>query len=195
MKLTSYTTILIFFGTLLLFGCDVKKEEKLSLEKDFKTIEVADLYSIKVPNYMTETESLNDEASVQVWSIFKETYCIVIEDVKEEFISTFKMIDLYDEDKSVLINYAEMQYAAMSENLEVLSETEMITTKINGADAIMLSMDSDKSLSVPTEITYFLTFIEGKENIYLVLTWTLREKKHRYRDTFNKIANSFKLKK
>lgn len=168
------------------------KPEKLSLVKDFKLVTIADQYSLKIPNYMSETSSLNSEASFQAQNIFKETYSIVIDESKEEFVSAFKMIDLYDESEDILTNYANAQYNFITENLTVLSKTEMVGTRINGREAMMISIDG-KTTEIDYDITYFLTFVEGEENLYMMMNWTLKKNKHRLLDTFNKIAHSLEV--
>ncbi len=165
-------------------------KENLSITADFKQIDVGDQYSIKIPKYMKKTTSLNSDASFQSSNIFKEAYCIVIDERKDDFTSSFRLLDQYDEDKSILDNYADVQMGFISEGLTVISQTEMQETVINGSKARMLSLDG-RSEDIQYDITYFFTFIEGEENIYMIMTWTLKSKKFKLRDTFNKIALSF----
>jgi len=166
------------------------EKETLSLSKDFKTMGVGTQYQLKIPKYMKKVASLNANASFQASNVFKETYCVVIDESKSEFVSSFRLLEKYDEDKNALENYAAAQLGFFGENLEIISKTETITTRINDTKALMLSIDTS-SEEFPSDITYFLTFFEGKEHVYMLMIWTRKQKKVELSDTFNKIANSF----
>lgn len=51
--------------------------------EDLKTITVNKEYSISVPEYMKEMNSLHDDASFKYANVFKETYTIVIDEGKK----------------------------------------------------------------------------------------------------------------
>ncbi|MEL6557751.1 MAG: hypothetical protein AAFQ94_06170 [Bacteroidota bacterium] len=187
--------ILIFVFSLAIFTLSAclpdNEKENLSLETDFDEISVADLYALKVPKYMKRTTSLNSEASFQCNNVLRTAYCIVIDESKDEFISSFRLLDQYAEDKSILDNYADAQIGFLTEDLTVtsLSETEKAT--INGLETRIVTMDASSN-DIPHEITYFITFYEGSEHIYMMMNWTLSTKKTKLSDTFDKIASSFK---
>ena len=186
--------IIYFFFSITLFslaGCGSSTvKENLSVATDFKQIDIGDQYQLKVPKYMTRTTSLNSEASFQSSNVLKTTYCIVIDESIEDFIKSFRLLEQYKEDKSVLDNYAEVQLGFIDEDIDIISQTEVQITSINGSNARMLSLDGSSD-DLPYDITYFITFIEGDENIYMMMNWTLTSKKFQLSDTFNKIALSF----
>lgn len=165
-------------------------KENLSVTADFKQIDIGNQYSLKIPKYMKETNSLNTDASFQCNNLIKQAYCIVIDEPKEDFLSSFRLLGEYNEDQSLLDNYANVQLGFINEDLSIISQTALQKTTINGSNARMLSIDG-KSSDIPYDITYFITFIEGEENVYMMMTWTLKKNKFKLRDTFNKIALSF----
>ena len=93
---------------------DVKIEE-------LKLINVNDEYAVSVPEYMKEMKSLHDEASFQYANIFKETYIIVLDESKDEFISTFKEIEIYNDSLTPLENYSDFQIQSFKESINALN--------------------------------------------------------------------------
>lgn len=184
--------ILLFaIASHMLTGCESGSEkENLSLESDFDQISVAEIYTLMVPKYMKRTTSLNSEASFQCNNMLKAAYCIVIDEPKDEFTSSFRLLEQYAEDKSVLDNYANAQIGFITEDLTVISQSDIENISINGLEARTMTMDAS-SKDIPHDITYFITFYEGSENIYMMMNWTLSSKKVKLSDTFDKIAQSF----
>lgn len=168
-----------------------KKSEKAAQEIELHPVTIQNEYSMGIPGYMTKTKTLNDDASLQFQNIFKEAYVIVIDESKQEFIDALVESEGYDSTGTVITNYADTQVQLTTNNLDVISRTETITLKINGLDAAHTEMDATMA-GVPSPITYFLTFIEGNEKLYMVMAWTLQKNKDTHRKTFNKMARSFK---
>jgi len=42
-------------------------------------------------------------------------------------------------------------------------------------------------------ITYYITFLEGRENVYMMMAWTLKDKKEKLRSDYEKMFSSFRL--
>lgn len=167
------------------------KEEKLSLDSDFETVEINDKYSMRIPNYMKKADNLNMDASLQYQNIYKETYIIVIDENKEEFISVFKDIGEYSDSLSPLKNYKDAQLQFIGESINIGSMSEDKAIKINRLDAEKVIIDGTVE-GVDYDISYFLTFIEGKETFYMIMAWTLQDKKNKYRPTFEASVKSFR---
>lgn len=160
-------------------------------ETKFETVEVNSLYSLDLPEFMTSTTQLNDEASLQYNNLYKEKYVIVIDESKEEFVETFKELNMYDESKSIIDNYAEAQSAFISEGATVLKESDFRSAKANGLEMRMKDIDADVT-GVPESVSYFLGFVEGKETLYMVMAWTLKSRKDGYEEEAGKIIKSLK---
>jgi hypothetical protein len=191
----TFKLILIIFTGQLLTSCsdlDKDKQENLSIESDFMPIEINDEYKISVPKYMKKANGLNDEASLQYQNIYKETYVVIIDESKEELVSTFQELGEYNDSISVVKNYRDIQLQLLSENINISMKSDPKSAQINGLDAEFVEIDGQVE-GVNFEIAYFLTFIEGKEKVYMVMVWTLKEKKEKYKITFEQIAKSFKL--
>jgi hypothetical protein len=190
-RLSSFS---VFILSSVLSACSLlpNKDEKGD-NVEFEAVSSTDGdFSLGIPTYMTKATTLNDDALLQYQNMFKEVYVIVIGEDKQEFINTFKKLDNYDTTRSPVSNYADVQVQATSANMNVISKTDIIRSKINGMRAAATEMDATVE-GVSTPITYFLTFFEGKEKMYMIMAWTFQSKKDTYRNTFDKMAKSFKL--
>ena len=187
---------LILLGVLMATSClnllDTKKKEELSLNEDFKIIKIDDEYRMHVPKYMKENNNLNPDASLEYQNPIKDVYTIVIDESKEGFITMFTEMEEYNKNLSVAENYSDIQYQILGENIEIISKKDPKNLKINGLDAEMGEL-TGKVDGVLFEVTYHLTFIEGNEKVYMVMSWTRDSKMDKYRSTFEQTAKSFEL--
>ena len=190
-----YTLILILSIGQLLTSClnaNNNIPEELSIEEDFRSVDVNNQYSMSIPSYMTKTSQLNDVASLQYQNTYKEAYVVIIDELKEDVINTFKALGDYDTLISMAKNYRNIQLNFLSEGLNIIKQHNSKSLLINGLEAESVEIDAKLEGVVP-EVTYFLTFIEGKENVYMSMAWTMKKQKKRYRPTFEKMIESFSL--
>ena len=179
---------------LFLISCNTlnsKKEETLTPE-DFETVEINNQYKISLPKYMTKADNLNEEASLQFQNVFKETYIVVIDESRQEFIDAFADLSLYDTLLSVAENYRDVQLGMIEENLTVNWKSTPEAFKIRGLDAQQVELDAHIE-GVEKEISYLFTFVEGKDQVYMIMIWTLKDRKEKYFKTFKETAKSFEL--
>jgi len=186
---------LIIFASI--FSCkdivdSVNKSSKENLPlSEFKTVSVANLYRLSVPKYMKEMSNLNEDASFQYANIYKEAYSIVIDENKEDFINLFKDYGEYNEELSIVDNYANAQLNFLKENATINTiERDSTIKKINGLNAREVRI---KCKTEGVNIGYVLGFFEGDENLYVIMNWTLVDRYEKYKGTFKKINASFNL--
>lgn len=190
--------------SLLLFSCIIlissscnlvndKKEEKLAAE-DFNTIEIEKRYKINLPKYMTEAKNLSEDASLQYQNVFKETYTVVIDESKQEFIDAFIEVELYDTTLSVSENYRNVQLGMIEENMTVNSKSSPVKLKIGPHEAHQIEIEGNVE-GIDQEISYLFTFIEGKDELFMIMSWTLKSRKEKYLNTFKEAAQSFRTRK
>jgi hypothetical protein len=161
-------------------------------EVKFNEVKVDSLYSMSLPDYLTEGNDLNDEASLQYQNIYKEVYVIVIDEPKQDFIDVFKEIGEYDEAKTPIDNYAESQMKSIEETMEkVTKKSEWSKKKINGNDARVADVAGTQA-GIEGEMGFKAAFVEGKENLYMIMTWTFESSKDKYEADMNKMIESFK---
>lgn len=189
-----YTICISMLLSLSLTACssDRKVSEETNTATVTKTRKVVinGDYSIDIPDHMKERKGLNDDASLQFCNIFKGMYVIVIDESKDTFIDTFKGIDEYDTTRSVAQNYRDVQLQLMTEHYSNVEQSTSKSLRIDGLDAEMLTMDARVD---GTDISYLLTFIEGTDNVYCIMAWTLKNKKEKHIGAFSEMAKTFRL--
>jgi len=163
------------------FSEDVTKE-------DLEEYKVKGLYAISIPDYMKELKYLNDDASFQYANTLKENYIIVIDESKQEFIDAIIEAEMYDSIKTPLENYTDIQLSSFTESINGLNVTEL---KSN-----IKSLDSKQYQFIGNvddlDIAYVVSFIEGPENMYMIMSWTLKERYEKYKNTILLTQSTFK---
>lgn len=152
---------------------------------------VENLFSMKIPEHMSQDMTLNDQASLQFSNPDSEKYIIVIHESKSWYIEIFRDQDDYDESESVIDNFADHQVYFLSEDQDVLDQTEMAERKSHGMDARRVNVDANLA-GINISITYFYYFVEGKDNLYTIMAWTARHQKDDFKREVRKMFNSFK---
>ena len=185
-------TFTFFFTSCIDFKTKKKEVTETEVAEDFNQVEVNGEYRLSLPKYMKKTDNLNEEASLQYQNIFKETYTIVIDEAKNDFVEMFTELEEYDEGISVIKNYRNVQRQLFSESMYVDKESSPVALEINGMEAEMVDIDGRVD-GIDEDISYFLTFVEGKEKVYMIMSWTMTSRKDTYESTFDGIAKSFEL--
>ncbi|WP_306029687.1 MULTISPECIES: hypothetical protein [unclassified Allomuricauda] len=169
-----------------------KKEVDTFGTDTFHTYSINGNYNIDVPNFMTGTTGLNEEASLQFQSLIKEAYLLVIDEPKADFEEVYRDLGQYDDSLSVIQNYRDARLQILSRTTQIIHKSANTSRLIHGLDAESVELDA-KVNGMDNEISYFLTFIDGGEKVYMVMGWTLKERKKEHKKTFKTIAESFRL--
>jgi|SRR5690606_3070208 len=181
---------------LLFFSCNIinnnDKSEKL-LEDAYKEVSINKEYNILLPKYLSKAANLNEDASLQYQNIFREVYIIVIDEPKDEFITLFKELGLYDESLTPLDNYSNFQNQHFSdETREITYDSDFSDKTINNLPAKFKKLQA-KVTGIDFEISYWNTYLESDTKMYTIMCWTLSDRQKKYDDTFIKVINSFKV--
>lgn len=188
-------TLLLFLAVFSFSSCIKSKDKNGNKEpkiEDFHTVSVNEEYQVSLPKFMKGTTGLNEEASLQYQNLFKEAYTIIIDEPKQDFVDVYKELDQYNEGITLLQNYRKIQLQAFTSTIQVNHQSEVKPMTIHGLDAESVEIDGHVE-GIDEEISYFLTFVEGTENIYMIMAWTLKSKKEEHQKTFETIAQSFEL--
>lgn len=185
-----YTFIIL--GMCLMNSCNETNKENLSLDSDFQTVTINDDYEMKIPNYMVKTKELNKLASLQYMHALKETYVVVLDESKDDFIATYKSINIYNDSLSVVLNYCNAQIKNITSTIKNPTQFNRKSSTINGLISESINIEGNFE-DVKQKISYFFTFIEGKDKLYMIMTWTLKDRMDLYRDTYQKVSESFRL--
>jgi hypothetical protein len=183
------TYVLLF----LLYSCGGiggKKVEDLK-SSDYTTESALGLYEISVPKYMKVATDLNMEASMQFNNIYKETYLAIINEDKSDFVEAYDELGAYDNSLSTIGNYRKVQLDYLMTGLDVISQDAPRQLTIDGMDAEQVEF-TGRVADVDSDIFYMITFVEGRNDIYMIMAWTLGNSEEKYRETFYHMVDSFR---
>ncbi|WP_108244630.1 hypothetical protein [Muricauda brasiliensis] len=169
-----------------------KENDSEPKDENFNTIGVNNEYQIEIPRFMNGTTGLNEEASLQYQSLRHEAYLLIIDEPKLGFEQVYRDLEQYDDKLSVLQNYRDARIQILSRTTKIINKFNSKPFKINGLDAEFLELEA-KVNGVNDEIFYFLTFVDGGEKVYMIMAWTLKNRKEEHKKTFKTIAESFEL--
>lgn len=181
MKRALYLLIAIF---LMMVACD---EPETGVK--FKKVRIKKLYTMKVPTYMKKTDELNDDASLQYMSERREAYAIVIDEEKEAFVETFKLLNQYNDSLSAAENYKNVQVESFQEFVVDFKLYDESAEDFNGTPSYYAKIEGVVD-NFP--VTYFFRFVEGKETLYTILCWTEQRSKKTFGYTFSEVLKSFR---
>lgn len=170
------------FGELIATKAEVK----------YNVVKINDLYSMKIPDFMTVTTQLQEDASLQYNNPFKEKYVTVLDEDREEIKTFMDDYGVYDESKSMLENYVDTRLSYLKESgISILKETDLKSEMINGRKAYSIEIDGSVP-EISEDIAYFFTYVEGKDHFYMISSWTLLSRKDAYTEEVEEMAHSFK---
>jgi hypothetical protein len=203
MKKTFYG-IAAAVGIGLLASCSGSAETKSDLQKSLEELkklnevkymkgEVDSVdFTIDIPDYMTPTSSLDVGRPFQFMNAYKEQYIVASYEPVDVVKPLLEVMD--NSKKSMLEKYADYNWDILKENVSITSQEKEKKMTIDGMQALEYEFNGTvEGVTVP--INYYVTFIEGKENIYFVMTWTLESKKEEFRPIAEKMIRSFRVKK
>jgi len=188
-------TIFLLLISLSIISCKKIIESAASLGKEeikieeLKKININDEYAVSVPEYMTEMKYLHDDASFQYANLFKETYIIVIDESKEEFINTFKELEIYNDSLTPLENYSNFQLKSFKESIGAL-DVKKIDSRIKNLPSQIHEFNGKVE---GLDIAYVLSLVEAEKKMYMIMSWTIKNRYNKYKETFKLIHSTFKL--
>jgi hypothetical protein len=131
---------------------------------------------------------LNDQASLQYMSAFREFYVVVLVDSKIDFKNQLTINDLDSHYENNLNGYTKLIMSYSAENIFNVEHIAFDTIIINQLHAHSFKFNN----SAQDEPSYFHgALIEGKNHFYQLFTWTLSKNEDAYKKQMNEIVNSF----
>lgn len=150
--------------------------------QNFTSQKGGNCFSLEIPNYMTKTFELNDNATLQYRNTAKETYVVVLDDDKTELQS----LGLVFETPKVFLEDFVSTYQIEASN-RVVSEIKEFESNNNKQAQLEMSFSTE-------EIDFYMlvTTVESSGYFYNILCWTLLEFKDKFKDDFKTISMSLK---
>lgn len=157
-------------------------EEELEFPESARVIESPEKYSITIPE---ELRLRKDQASIgydQYVSVSKERY-LEIHTVEKPSGEGASWMDLMQFTNSRLVPFRA--------NSTILKHMKLREQTIHSLSAITTAFDVKRAGSVHSW-SYWMAFIEGKEDYYHILVWTRSDRKSYFEQTANAIIYSFR---
>lgn len=166
--------------------------DKIKEDTSLSVVTVDSLYSISIPHHLVPSTDLNEQASLQYCDTSAELYIIVIGEPKADFIRLLKDADVYDSTESIERAYREVQMESIAEATQIQTVPEIKKTMIGGCDGEIVDF-TGKSEGIEDPIYYKFAFIDGNDNMYMVIAWTLAEYRAKNTGEMDLMLNSFRL--
>lgn len=153
-------------------------------------IEINKDYSLELPTFLSATDSLNPNASLQYQNIDKELFVIVIEEDKQEF--TRKIVENKAEEvyPPNLKGYTDIINHSIGETIKISAKTEIEDLEINGLPAKNFTIQGQTQDKI--SVYYSFTIIRGTDKYYQIAQWTAKSQKALFEKQIIEIAKSFK---
>ncbi len=177
MKKIIQNTILLAVVITCLISCRSRANEEVVVENKFK---------VNIPTYLSQTFDLNEDATLQYQSRFRDVYVMVIEDTKEEFHNILIESEITDEYSSDFEGFAKLMFACGG--FWDVPEDDVKINKINGLNAITVETSN---IIEGVDIFYKAALIEGKTTYYQIVAWTNANKKSKNKADIEKMVDSF----
>lgn len=169
-----------------------KLKSKEASDVKYKVKKINGLYSMKIPDFMTETTELQPDASLQYNNLFKEKYITVLDESKEDVEAFQRDYGVGDDLMSALGNYTDMRLQYLMESgIGIKDQTKLKASMINGHKALSTMIDATVP-GIDEDITYYFTYVEGTDHFYMISAWTLLSRKDTYTAEVKVMAESFK---
>lgn len=158
-------------------------------EEGEQKITVENRYSLEVPAFLSQTEDLHDDASLQYQNLFKEFYVLVIDEPKTELHTVLKEFDLEDSYSDDLNGYTKLILNGIYSSMDGPSQSDIVETNVNGLPARFATL-SGVIEGIPISYTYGI--YESRTRYYQVIAWTLADKQSEYQSQMDAILQSLK---
>ena len=162
-----------------------------SWDGKFKRVKVENSFTLDIPNFLSESNMLNDMATLQYQDIMRDFYVIVIEEDKSELRSALQLGGFnnsgdYSHD---LDGYTNLMLDSDSFLMNMNKAPEIVEGTVNNRPARFVTVEGEIENE---EVFWKIAFIEGTYKFYQVYTWTAADKKDEYKITMNQVLKSFK---
>jgi hypothetical protein len=202
MKKSTVTTAFTIGMGLLIYTCTsispgidsskssfIAKGDKINyVESDNDSLE----FTMKIPNYMETTGSLDDGRPFQYMNAVKEQYIVASYELISDVTPAMESMGYIGD--NLLDEYVTYNQEVIAEGVNVSAQKPVKKLTIDGMPARMLQFDGTVE-GIDEGISYFAVFIESKHKLYFVMAWTLESEKGEFTPIAETMLKSFRLKK
>ncbi|MDH7913937.1 hypothetical protein [Winogradskyella sp. SYSU M77433] len=157
---------------------------------NYEKVSLDSVFHVDLPIYMKPMNQLNSDAVLQYGNIYKETYFVVIQEDKNEYVELFKEFGDYNDELPVIENYKNAQKNMFTESLTNPIFQDYGLSSINDKPARQIKIFGKVD---DIEVVYIIAFVEGEKDIFMLMNWTVNDKLDKYENSFEYINGTFKL--
>ncbi len=161
---------------------------------DSRKVVINEQYSMRIPKHMSVATGLNSDASLQYQNTEEELYIIVIDEPSKEFVAGFKKSKSWDESLTNAENYRKIQVATLTKGIKTKGKPVVQQTRAGSLPMEIVDF-TGKVKGIDFPIAYKLGFLECDGNLYMIMTWTLQEKKSFHNAEMAEMLRSFRSEK
>ena len=151
-------------------------------ETVFNEVKVNGQFSVLIPEYLTPSAGLHQQASLQYQNEEKEIYVLVIDESKAD-------MQAYDLDYDIETYYKNIVSTPFTEKIKNGKVSIPGMQEINGNKALIAEITG---ILNGIDVYYKLAVIETNKRFYQVLTWTRLDRKENYEKDLLKIIESLR---
>ncbi|MEO5645276.1 MAG: hypothetical protein ABIQ40_11700 [Bacteroidia bacterium] len=168
-----------------------KKNSITTDTSDTKRVVINEQYSLEVPKHMKSTTELNDDASLQYQNTEEELYVIVIDETTDDFVKLFRKEKGWNSGMTNAENYRRVQMESIKKRMKIKGKPVVRKTKA-GAVEMEIADFSGKVKGISFPIAYKIGFLETGKHLYMIMSWTLGERKSLHNNTMENMLKSFR---
>lgn len=143
------------------------KQKKAQKDDDAQTVTVRNLYSMDVPSFLSPTDKLGEDASLQYWNKTLDISVQVVEEPKQDFLDAMSEYDM-SKDNTILENMAAVVLTSLFEDMSKVELANRNSCQINGMNALTLNAFQKRTF-FKDALYASLAFVEGKNTLYQIV--------------------------
>lgn len=169
---------------------DLKKEMNTVnyVESDIDSLD----FTMVLPDYMIATTTLDADRPFQYMNAVKEQYIVASYEMVSDVEPLLKASNY--EGKTLLDQYVAYNKEVIEEGVKISKQDPIKKMTIDGMPAQLLQLDGTVE-GISEGISYYTVFIQAKDKLYFIMTWTLESRKDDFKEIADKMIKSFHLKK
>ena len=172
--------ILVHF---VLLSCSSDKNEVANKNE---VLNIFNQYSLELPSYMSKNDSMIEGAYAQYSNLSKNIHFVIVDEPKEELKETFLSANQWDTSVSYTRNYYKYQSLFLSQAFSFSQVYMDSTSKFFNKESIHFNAESQKEEGL---IHYRFSFLEGKEDLFMIIAWAEDKSKDIFKKDFNDITS------
>ena len=180
----------VFLCFLISCGNSEGKKRTSIDTSEYKTETLDGNFQISIPKELKKASQLNPDASMQFENKNTNNYLVIIKENRFDFLKAYGAAGALNSDLSDIGNYREIQVEYFLKRLTLIEASEPEALTINGKKAEQIEF----TCQVPnanSNIFYVMTFVEGDDELYMIISWTPSLLEEEHKETFYAMADSF----